>query len=121
MTDPVQAQGSSEAAVNAAFSSIRSLLLVLGTVLAGKGLTDTGLYFWVETIAGGIMVVGPAAWSAYLAVSRVWQTREAQRMGVASGLAAGQAGVGAVSPQTLSHSDAAEIVKTYSPEPNLGH
>lgn len=112
--------------LNATLSAIRALLMVLGTMLAGKGLTDTAAYFWIETIAGSIMVLGPAIWGVYSSIAN-W--RKAAAMGsqatlnmVAAGKAVDQHGApisqfspDATPPKAVTVASAAAIVRDFAP------
>lgn len=111
-----------DASVTAIFSSVRSLLIVLGTMLAGKGMTDTGLYFWVETIAGSIMVVGPAAWGVYNAITTFIENRKKVTQAVQAGVnlaVTGNAlmrntGNGMATPVPVTTASAKAIIKEFS-------
>lgn len=97
------------------FSSIRTLCVALGGILAAKGLETSGLYFWVEMVSSSIMILGPAAWGVYSAISKALKSRKAITNAVAAGMVAGASRVGAVAPSSLTHCDASEIIKTYAP------
>src|ERR1700744_3946084 len=112
------------AAINAMFSSIRSFLIIVGTILAGYGFTNKNpLYFWIEVIAGTITVIGPAAWGVYVSICHVLETRKKVTQAVNAGLnlaASGQMMTvqtteGAVVPVPANTETAAEIVKTFAP------
>lgn len=59
--------------VSGLFSAIRILLIALGAFLAQNGLGHTGAYFWIEASAGGVMVIGPAMWEVWAAISNIIQ------------------------------------------------
>ena len=114
--------------VDALFSSIRSLLIVLGTILAGYGMTNTGWYFWIEAGAGSIMVIGPAAWGVYVAFTNLLKQRKAVAVGVQSGInlvATGNAlaadgavisvNSGMTPPKPVTIKSAQEIVRNFAP------
>lgn len=75
-----------EGNINAVFSSVRTLLTILGTVLAGHGFSETGLYYWVELSSATIMIVGPAGWGVYSAISTFLKKRQAVAVGVQAGI-----------------------------------
>jgi hypothetical protein len=73
----------SAASFNALLSSVRSFLLIAGSLLAANGLASSGLYFWVQLVAGSVVGIGSAAWGVYAAFMN-W--RRANAVGVAAGI-----------------------------------
>jgi hypothetical protein len=69
--------------INGILASIRILLITIGGVMAGDGLTNTTAYHWVMIGAGSIMVVGPAIWGVY---SSFVNFRRARAVGVQAGI-----------------------------------
>ena len=106
------------ASVKQLCSAVRSCLIVLGTLLAGHGLGQSGLYFWVEAAAGSVMVLGPAIWGVYTAFTEFMAKRHAATVGVMAGIAAQQGAASPMIPQFLSHTDAAAIIATYKASTN---
>lgn len=109
----------SNAAVNSFFSSVRSFLIVMGTILAGYGFTSKSpIYFWTEAIAGSIMVVGPAAYSMYVAAMRVINDRKKTTIAVNATMALAASGNMIVdrtgTPVKATEESAAQIVKDYA-------
>ncbi|HEY1806083.1 MAG TPA: hypothetical protein VGG45_16535 [Terracidiphilus sp.] len=109
----------SEPNINAVFSSIRSFLIVIGTVMAGNGLATSGAYKWVEIVAGSIMVVGPAAWGVYNAFANYIASRKKTTAAVNATLHLATAGGVLVDragePIPATDATAAQIVKSYAP------
>lgn len=111
----------------ALLSAMRQVLLVLGTVLAGKGLTDSGVYFWIETIAGVLLVIPAAAWELYDAVMNIFKAHAVGAQSainmVAAGAALGADGTtlkltgdaASTPPKPVTLATAAEIVKDFAP------
>lgn len=114
--------------VNGIFSAVRALLIAIGGVMATKGLENTGAYFWVETISGSIMIVGPAAWGVYTAFANYFKARKAVAAGVQAGInltASGKAisdsgdiitrNDGTTPPKLVTLETAPKIVAEYAP------
>lgn len=117
-----------DASFNAMLSSVRSLLLILASLLAAHGLASTGLYFWVQLIAGSIVAVGMALWGCWSAFVN-W--RKASAVGVQAGInltvsgkaidtagniiPVGTAAGNATPPKAVTISSAAQIVKDFAP------
>ena len=115
--------------MSAVWSSIRVLLMTIGTVLVGAGVSQTSpVYFWVTTSAGAVTVLGPAAWAVWAAIERVRATRALQTKSVAAGaalvvsgnaltvdgkLVPGGTGDGALKPFTTE--SAAQTVRDFTP------
>ena len=118
-----------EASINALLSSVRSFLLVVSPLLAAHGLASSGLYEWVQIIAGSIVTVGMAAWGIWVAISNVIKKRQAVAVGVAAGInltIAGKAlaanGItvvkandGTTPPLPVTQTTAAAIVRDFAP------
>lgn len=111
--------------LNAVLSSIRSLLMVLGTVLAAHGLAASGLYFWVQLAAGSVMVVGPAIWGVYTSIENY---RRARATGVQAGINLVTSGKaitedgsvvskldGTTPPKAVTLATADQIIKDFAP------
>lgn len=115
----------SAASFNALLSSVRSFLLIVGSLLAAHGLASSGIYFWVQLVSGSIVAVGMAAWGVYSAFMN-W--RKASAIGVASGINLTVAGKalaadgsvvtkndGTTPPKPVTLTTAAEIVAAFAP------
>lgn len=112
--------------LNATLSSIRVLLIVLGSVLADQGLGHTEVYKWIMIASGAVMVVGPAVWAVWSSISN-WH--KAAAVGVAAGvnmalqgkaLAADGVTVvlkndGSTPPKPFTVATATEVVKDFAP------
>jgi glucose dehydrogenase len=115
---------SSDLAVQQLCSALRTLLILLGTVLAGHGLGDSGLYFWVELAAGGVMILGPGAWGVWNAYLNVVKTRKRETLAVRAGVALQQAamagaisrgtGNGAIVPELITHAEAQSAIVAFA-------
>lgn len=121
---------SSNPAMDGVFSTARSFLIALGAFLAANGVATTSpLYRGVQIAAGAVMVLGPAGYSLYLAITHALAQRQAVAKGVAAGInlvAAGKAltddGVllqianpDATPPKPVTETSAQEIVKNFAP------
>lgn len=69
--------------LNAFLSSVRSLLIVIGAVMAREGYEHTNYYSDVMMASGSIMVVGPAVWAVYSSLANWWK---AAAIGTQSGI-----------------------------------
>src|ERR1700678_2518277 len=119
------------AALNGVFSAARTMLVLFGTALAAHGMATSGLYFWVQFLAGSIMVIGPGIWGFYVAVTNALKTRQKVAQAVGAGInlvVAGKAlasdgsvigllGAGASStpPLPVTMASAQKIVKDFAP------
>ena len=70
--------------LNAFLTSVRTLLLVAGGLLAEHGLEHSTYYSWIMIGAGSVMVVGPAIWGVW---SSLINWHKAAAVGVAAGIA----------------------------------
>lgn len=113
--------------LNAFLTSVRALLMVIGTLMAEQGLDHTSAYKYIMLVAGSLMVVGPAVWGVWSSFSN-W--RKASAVGVAAGInmtVAGKAvdhegnAISAFSqaaetpPKAVTVASAADIVKEFAP------
>jgi hypothetical protein len=78
--------------ISALLSALRALLIAVGAVLAANNLGHTGAYALVEASSGAVMVVGPAAWGVWVAISSLLRKREAQVTAANAALAMVSAG-----------------------------
>jgi hypothetical protein len=78
-----------DGSMDAVFSSTRSLLIAIGALMAAHGATNTGLYEVIQIAAGGIMVVGPAAWGVWNAIQKARTKKEAVSEAVTTAVNAG--------------------------------
>ena len=113
----------SEAAMNGLWTSLRYLLVTIGTLMGTAGLSQTGAYQIVMFSSGAVMVIGPAAWGVWVAFNRVMEKRDAVTNAVQAGLNLAATGnmltcetpTGTVIPVPVTHQTAAEIVKDFGP------
>ena len=112
--------------LNATLTAIRALLMAIGGVLLDKGMGSTAAYFWIETVAGSIFVLGPAIWGVY---SSIVNWRKASAVGVQAGINLTVAGKalaedgktvvsqnnGSTPPMPVTIATASEIVKDFAP------
>lgn len=113
--------------LNATLTAIRALLMAIGGVLLDKGLGNTAAYFWIETIAGSLFVIGPGIWGVY---SSIVNWRKAAAVGsqatlnmVAAGKAVDQQGEpisqfspDATPPKAVTVASVTAIVRDFGPE-----
>lgn len=113
-------------------SAISNLCKVFGVVLAANGLASSGLYFWAQVIGGSIMVIGPAIWDVYEAISNAIASKRAQAVGVAAGINLTVSGAalaadgktvvsandGSTPPKPVTMETAEQIVKDFGPAPS---
>lgn len=68
---------------NAFISSVRYLLVVIGTIMAEQGLDHTTTYKWVVVSSGAIMIIGPAIWGVW---SSIYNWYKAAAVGAQAGM-----------------------------------
>lgn len=112
--------------LNALLTAVRTLLLVVGGIMAKEGFEHSTIYSVVMILSGSIMVLGPAVWGVWSSFSN-W--RKASAVGVAAGInmtirgkALAEDGTtvvsafdGATPPKPVTIATAAEIVKDFAP------
>lgn len=106
--------------------AVSGLCKILGLLLVAHGLGDSKVYFWVQTVGGSVMIVGPAIWDVWMSIAGF---AKARAVGVQAGInltASGKAvaddgtvissfsGEG-TPPKPVTIATAAQIVKDFGP------
>jgi len=115
--------------INGILSSIRILLITIGGVMAGAGLSNTSTYKWTMIAGGAVTVLGPAIWGVW---SSFVNFRRAQAVGVQAGinmtlqkkaLAADGTTImeldgGTTPPKSVTLATSGQIIKDFAPAAN---
>ena len=118
-----------EAQHNGLLSALRAVLLLFGAWLAQNGDGQTGIYHDAEMTASAILIIGPAIWGIYAAVSNLFK---AHAVGVQAGINLTVSGNalasdgktvvaennGATPPKPVTYATAQEIIANFGPKPS---
>ena len=65
-----------EANLNALFSALRTVLLLIGAFLVQNGIGQSGAYKEIELLASAILIIGPGAWGIYAAITNLLKAHQ---------------------------------------------